>query len=54
MPILAILSTKHKGISSRDARGSVPKMRDDGFASELGGIMGCDFAYHCYLDFDVV
>ena len=46
MPTLAILltnqggrPTKHKRVIFRDARGSVPRMQGDGFASEMGGIM---------------
>ena len=46
MPILAILftrqggrPTKHKRVIFRDAKGSVPGMQGDGFASEPGGIM---------------
>jgi hypothetical protein len=48
MPILAILftitprrgkPTKHKKVISWDARGLVPGMQGDGFASEPGGIM---------------
>ena len=46
MPIPAILftwqggrSAKQKRVISRDARGLVPGMQGDGFASELGGIM---------------
>ena len=31
--------SKHKRVISRNARGSVPVMQGDGFASELGGIM---------------
>ena len=44
MPILAILFTKprsikHKGVIPQDAKGLVPGMQGDGFASKLGGIM---------------
>jgi hypothetical protein len=54
MPILAILFTTSKevglqstkasfsgckGFGYWDAKGSIPRMQGDGFASELGGIM---------------